>query len=83
MRPAPKAMAIPVGGKAAKQIGGGRSFGDLRKMRWPPVKAAGPSPGQPIPLCNRPTTSEALWPPKPKLLDIATETFRSRAWLGV
>ena len=30
-----------------------------------------------------PTISEPLWPPKPKLLDMTTETFRSRASLGV
>jgi hypothetical protein len=30
-----------------------------------------------------PTISEALWPPKPKLFDIATEMARGRAWFGV
>ncbi len=34
-------------------------------------------------LRSLPTTSEPLWPPKPKLLDMAMEMSRFRAVLGV
>jgi hypothetical protein len=35
------------------------------------------------PLYTRASTSDALWPPKPKLLLMATSTFASRATFGV
>ena len=35
------------------------------------------------PFRSLPITSEPLWPPKPKLFDIATEIARCRAWFGV
>jgi hypothetical protein len=35
------------------------------------------------PFRNLPTTNDPLWPPKPKLFDMATEMARCRAWLGV
>ena len=48
-----------------------------------PALALSPTGSPHCPFRSVPATSEPLWPPKPKLFDMATLIFRWRAWLGV
>lgn len=59
---------------SSRSIWAAAAHGDETSAGLPPAPSAG--------VHTRASTSEALWPPNPKLLLIATSTFASRATLG-
>lgn len=81
-----KALELSADGKASDRdslaldprVAAGMPFGSVE----PPGDPAGPLAGT-LELAQspsqRPNTTTALWPPKPKPLDIATRTWASRA----
>ena len=61
-------------GGSSRSIWAAAAHRDETSAGLPPAPSAG--------VQTRARTSEALWPPNPKLLLIATSTFASRATLG-
>ena len=71
----------PPGRSASKSAREDREGLPVPKSRA--LEATAGTVAEAIEVYTRPTTSDALWPPNPKLLLIATSTFASRGTFGV